>query len=429
MNYSEALETINNRAKFHTKSGLNNMIKLMHELKDPQNSLKFIHVAGTNGKGTTATFISSVLMTSGYSVGLFTSPYVLDFRERFKMNDVMITESELCDILEKVMHAVKRLENDGIEVTFFELITAIAFCWYHIRKPDFVVLEVGIGGRLDATNIIEPPIVSVITSISLDHTKILGDTIEKIAFEKAGIIKNGSIVALYPDMSEKALIEILKVAKSKGVNCRKADIDDIQVHKSDLFGSDFSYLGKNYHISFMGQHQIYNAVNAITAVTFLKDMNYHISDENIKTGLNNAFIPARMEVLSQNPLIILDGGHNPDCAAALKKVIERNLNEKYLIGIIGMMADKDTDSYMKTICTSLDLIITVTVNSNRSIEGSKLAEKLQGICENVKTASSIEEAVNQAIVVAREKSGAVIICGSFYLASDVRKILKHAEIE
>lgn len=421
MNYEEAMAVIGGRLRFGSKLGIERMELLMHKLGDPQKKLKFVHVAGTNGKGTTCTYISSVLSKAGYRTGLYTSPYVVDFRERFCIDGEMISKEELAAMVEKVSQAAEEISYGDDDITEFEFITALAFCWYHERNCDVVVLEVGLGGRFDATNIIEAPLAAVIASISLDHTAILGDSIEKIAFEKAGIIKPGTAVSLYPDMNPEALKLLKEISSERNVPVSVPEKPAIK--KTDIFGTDFTYLGKNYHIGFMGEHQALNAVNALNAIEILRSKGFTISYEDEFSGLESSFIEARMEIVSQKPLVIIDGGHNPECGEALKKVMEQDLAGHRINAVMGMMADKDSMTYLSLVAPHFSKIFTLMPDNPRSLSAEELAEEAGNFCADVKACASVSEAA-KAAVSSLSREDVLIVCGSFYYAGEIRKKIK-----
>ena len=419
MTYEQALETISGRTRFGSKPGLERINKLLEGLGNPQKKLKFVHVAGTNGKGTTSTYIASVLQNCGYKTGLYTSPYVVDFRERFVIDGEMISKEELARQVEKVAPLADAMTDDP--VTEFTFITALALNWYAEQNCDIVVLEVGLGGRFDATNAIDCPEAAVITSISLDHTGILGDTVSQIAFEKAGIVKNGGSVAMYPDQNPEALEVFRKICPERKAQLYVPDISSLEIKSSDLFGTDYVLSGKEYHIPFSGIHQVYNSINALTAFEILKKKGFDISDENIAEGFAKARIAARMEILKESsPLILMDGGHNEDCAVALQKVMDSNLAGRKITAIMGMMADKDVDAYLEKVVPSFDKVITLMPENPRSMTAEELAQMAKKYCDNCLPAASPEEAVELAL----ENEDVVVVCGSFYMASEVRPAIQ-----
>lgn len=415
-----ALDIISAHRRFSAMPGFERIGRLLKELGNPQEGLRFIHVVGTNGKGTTSTFIDSAMRESGYKTGLFTSPFIVEFRERFRINGEMIPEKDLEEITVIVHEAEKRLE--GCAFTEFEFITAVGMCWFKREKCDAVVLEAGLGGGSDTTNVIKDPAVSVIVSISLDHTALLGGTIEEIAYEKADVIKNGGTVVLYPAMAESARLIVEKTAAERNAALLMADLSQAKVHKSDLFGTDFSYRGQNYHIGFSGMHQVYNALNAIAALNFLQKEFVNITEEKIAQGLKNASIPGRMEVVMEHPIVIIDGGHNPGCAEALRDVIRSSLPNRNITAVIGMMSDKDSAQYLEDVAGLFCRIFTVKPNSPRGLDAGILAQRASAYCKEVLPAQCVEAAVTQAVESAGD-NGAVVVCGSFIVAGDARREL------
>ncbi len=420
MNYEEAISLINSRLRFGSKLGLDNIRALLNEMGNPQKNLRFVHVAGTNGKGTTCTYISSILREAGYKTGLYTSPYVVEFRERFIIDGEMIPENELVEQIKITSDACDRLNAN---ITEFEFITALAFNWFCQRGCDIVVLEVGLGGRFDATNIIDCPECAVITSIALDHMQYLGDTIDKIAFEKAGIIKPNGDVVLYCNIDPSAEKVFDEVCEERSANLIKPDLSTLKIGESNLFGTDYSLDGESYHIPFSGIHQVYNSIGALNAVKVLKKKGFEISDEQIKSGFEKARIAARMEILSKEPIILMDGGHNQDCAMALKKVLEANISDKNNVCIIGMMADKDIDSYLCEVIPFMDKVITVKPQNPRSMKSEELAEACRKYCADSKgleNAAAVDEAFDY---LNNTENSALVVCGSFYMASEIRPII------
>ena len=422
MTYQEAIEKIDSRLLFGIKPGLKNIADLMRRLGNPQDTLSFVHVAGTNGKGTTCTLTASVLRESGYKVGLYTSPYVLDFRERFQINGEMIPKEELAGEVERLWPVIQEMDAQGQYITEFEFITALAFDWFARAQCDIVVLEVGLGGITDATNVIPAPEAAAIMSISLDHTAILGDTLEKITAEKAGIIKAGGRVALYPDQPPEVTAQIREACREKNAALSIPDMGRIEVGKASISGTDFTAGGLALHIPFLGEHQVKNAATALAVVKILQARGFSISDDSLQAGFRKAFIPARMEVVSEAPLCLLDGGHNPGCALALKAALERFVPQRK-VAIMGIMADKDSQKYLEALGPLFDKIVTITPDWGRALPAQELALTARQFCRDVAATETCGEAIAAAMKgMARED--ALIVCGSFYLASEIRGQLK-----
>lgn len=422
MTYEQAMEKVNHRLRFGIKPGLERISALLEKLGNPQKQLKFVHVAGTNGKGTTCTLIAGALKAAGYRTGLYTSPYVLEFRERFQIDGKMIPEEELIQQVQVVSAAADEMEAKGETITEFEFITALALRWFAHRKCDIVVLEVGMGGRFDATNVIDVPEVAAVASISLDHTAVLGDTVGQIAFEKAGIIKPGGTVVCYPDQKPEALLVLEEAAKERGANFRLAQLSMVKEQERSIYGTLLLYRAEPLLVPFVGQHQVKNAVTALTALEVLQEKGWKISLRAIQEGFAQARIPARMEILGRDPLILLDGGHNPGCAAALRDVLTQHLSGKKLVAVMGMMADKDSRTALSILAPLFSAVRTLRPENPRSLSAEELAEEAAVWCEDSQPCQEGAQALAEAEKLAGE-DGAVIVCGSFYLAAEVRPML------
>ncbi|MBP2072785.1 bifunctional folylpolyglutamate synthase/dihydrofolate synthase [Thermoanaerobacterium butyriciformans] len=422
MNYQDAINYIHNTHKFGMKLGLENIKRLLIHMGNPQSNLKFIHVAGTNGKGSTCAFINSILLEAGFKVGLYTSPYLEEFEERMRINNQNIPKDKLIYYVEYIKPIIEKIVDEGYNhPTEFEIITAIAFKYFCDENVDFVVLEVGLGGRFDATNVIERSLVSVITTIDYDHMDKLGDTLEKIAFEKAGIIKeNGTVVSFY--QKDEALKVIEEVSRLKNASLSVMDTNDVKIKESDSNHQVFDYKNyKNLKISIIGKHQVYNASLAVMAVEKLKQYGISFSEDVIKRGLINAKWPGRIEVISKLPLIVIDGAHNPQGMAVLKEALNLFTYNR-LILVIGMLKDKDTDSMLKLIVPEADLIITTKPISDRAYTAEELSQKIA--YDDVLHFENIDDAINEALKRAG-KNDLILFCGSIYMIGYVRMYLKN----
>lgn len=413
MNYEDSVKYIHSLLKFGMNLGLRRISALLNELGNPQEKLEFVHVAGTNGKGTTSTMLSSILCAAGKKTGLFTSPYVFDFCERIQINNKNIPHDDLSLVVEKVKNACDRLSAKGTEPTEFEAITAAAMLYFYEQKCDAVVLEVGLGGRYDSTNIIPCPKAAVITSISLDHTKILGDTVEKIAAEKCGIIKNGGTVITTSEQNEKALSVIKDTVKEKNGRLLIGDVSAAEILSEDIFGTEISYNGLTVKIPLVGRHQVENTVGVITAARALG-----ISDEFIKKGIESTVIHARMEIISRSPVIMLDGGHNPECASALENVLVRFAGDKSITVLIGMMADKDTKDYLAAILPHCKTAVFTKPSNPRAEDENELMREGECFCSDVVSVKDPKDAYKKARSLVKN-GDMLLVCGSFYLLSDI----------
>ena len=423
MNYNEALNFIHSRDKFGSCPGMERIEALCKAFDNPQDGLKYVHVAGTNGKGSTCHMIASVLKESGYKVGLFTSPFVVDFRERIQINGEMIPENELAEIASEVKPVVERLSKEGIEPTEFEIITVTAFLYFLRQKCDIVVLEVGLGGLLDSTNIIKNSEVSVITSISLDHTDILGDTLLKIAEHKCGIFKEGGNVVGYPQPDFAVERFIKDKAKEKNCKYYPHELSKIRLAREEIDGSTVIYAGCTFKIPLTGKHQLYNFATAAAAINVLKQNGWNITYKSLIDGITKLKIPARTEIVSRSPLTIIDGGHNAEGIDALcNSLVKFCVNQK-IIAVFGMMRDKDYGYAVRKLAPLCERIYTTEASNPRTMPAKELAKEIKPFCKRVKAENSPEKAFAKAMKKAKDDD-VILVCGSLYLASDVKKFIK-----
>lgn len=421
MNYIEAVKYIHSLLKFGIRPGLNGMDALLHFLGNPHKDLKYVHVAGTNGKGSTSTAISNIFTASGYKVGLYTSPYVTDFLERVQFQNKPVDKGLFAKNVEKVKSAVEALEKDGVTITEFEALTASAFLCYKELKCDIVVLEVGLGGRLDATNIINTPLVNVITSLSIDHSAILGDTIKEIAFEKCGTIKeNGNVVCSFGQPKD-AIKVIEKTVKEKNNTLTIPCESDIKILKNDIFGTDFIYKNQEYTVKMAGEHQVKNMTCVIEACNILKNY-FNLTDENIKSGISKTILPARVEIISKKPLVILDGGHNEDGARAFYNAVLPELKNKNVIVVAGMMVDKSVKESLKPLMKKADVFFAVTPKNPRAMKCLDLAEIANKYSKEVIATENVKDAIKVANLMMDENT-VLLVVGSLYLAGEIRETL------
>ncbi len=428
MNYQEAVEFIETSHKFGKRLGLENIHKLLELLGNPQDKLKFIHVAGTNGKGSVCSFIANILKEQGYKVGLYTSPYLETFTERIRLNGENIPEEELARIVTIIKEKIDLMVSEGYSYpTEFEIETVLAFCYYCEQQTDYVVLEVGLGGRYDATNVIKTPLASVIVSLSLDHIGILGDTLGKIAYEKAGIIKENGITVVYKQSKEAE--EVIKdVCKEKNNKYIEVNFDELEIKKSDINSQvfDCNILDediKDMEISLIGDHQVNNAVLALTVIKILiNERNIEISEESIRRGLLNTKWPGRIEKIKNNPLFIIDGAHNEDGAKSLSKALDKHFKNQKMTLLIGMLKDKDVDSVIEILVDKFDKVITTTIDSDRSIDCYELKEKIEKYIDDVVAIEKVEDALKYTLENSKEDD-VIISAGSLYMIGDIRRLL------
>ncbi|MBQ7117193.1 MAG: bifunctional folylpolyglutamate synthase/dihydrofolate synthase [Clostridia bacterium] len=430
MTCKEAIEYIYSFRKMQKSSSHERIEKLLSLFGAPHKKLKFIHVAGTNGKGSFSGAMSSVLTHAGYRTGLFTSPYVISFGERIQIDGKYIDDDSLCGITAEIREKTEALPEE-MKPTVFEFITVLAFIYYEREGCDIVVLEAGIGGEHDSTNVIPSSVASVIMSVSLDHTEMLGDTVEKIAEEKSGIIRAGGITVSYPADSEErffkgqnesALEVIRDRAEKEGSAFYCPDIKELSVLKSGISGTEFTYKHLRLRTALQGDHQVANMITVAECALALKEKGERITDEDIEKGIAAFTVPCRMETVSEKPLIILDGGHNEGCMLALRAMAEKHLKGKKITVLMASMRDKD---YRKSIEIILPLCENAVFTRTDEIRGESpgvLAECGRQHCKNVFFCDEVQEAYKKALSLTGEKD-ALLCCGSFYLVSDIRKII------
>ncbi|AOT68848.1 bifunctional folylpolyglutamate synthase/dihydrofolate synthase [Geosporobacter ferrireducens] len=429
MNYQEALEYISSVYKFGSKLGLENIKYLLNLMGNPHEGLKVIHVAGTNGKGSTSSFISSVLVEQGYKVGLYTSPFLEEFTERIRVNGMNIPKGELAEITAFTKEKVEEMLASGMNhPTEFEVVTAIGFEYFKRQMVDYLVLEVGLGGRGDSTNVIDDPLVSVITPIDFDHIEYLGNTLDKIAYEKAGIIKKNSFVVSYPQ-KEEAMKVIQEVSAQQHSNLRVAAIDRIELLKYDEEGQCFNtYCGEekfeNLSISLLGEHQTQNATVALTALNVLMDEHHiPISREALYEGFKKAVWPGRLEIMKKNPTVLIDGAHNIHGIIALKKALTKLYAHKKILLVIAILGDKDVSGMLSEMIPLADQVVLTQPNNERALPVDKLAEKVMLYNKPIRKEAEIPQAVEAAFELAGEED-VIVFCGSLYMIGDVRTILR-----
>lgn len=415
MDYNESLEYIHSISNFFCKPGLERIKELCNKLGNPQDFLKFIHVAGTNGKGSFCTMLSSVLKEAGYKTGLYTSPYILKFNERITINGEMINNGSLAEITTYVRKYAETMEDKPTE---FELITAIAFEYFKRESCDIVVLECGMGGLLDATNVIKTPILSVITGVSIDHTSFLGDTIEEIAGEKAGIIKQGIPCLWCGDnkVAEKVVRDYALSRNSKIIDADKT----YSVKEFSLNGTVFSTpLYNDIFLPLLGSYQPKNACNVLSAVSLLNELGYNISESHIRNGFKNTVWHARFEVLSKNPLIIADGAHNPEGIDSAVDSIKQYFKDKKVNIITGVMKDKDYLYIAKILSEIAHTVFCVTPDNPRALSAKEYSKVFINLNVKALDCDSVEDAITSAVKESENNGCPVLALGSLYMYSQI----------
>jgi dihydrofolate synthase/folylpolyglutamate synthase len=415
MDYREALEYIDGVSWLGSRPGLERVTALLEKLGDPQKELKFIHIAGTNGKGSCAAMTASVLRAAGYRTGLFTSPYLFRFNERMQINGEAIADETLAALVTEIRPIADAMADHPTE---FELMTAVALLWYRRERCDIVVLEVGLGGRLDATNVIAAPEAAVIMNIGLDHTAILGDTVEKIAAEKAGIIKSGSDVALYQQTPGVEAVVREKCA-AVGVRLHVADFAQLAPEFDSLEGQVFSYRGRSYALPLLGEHQLKNAAVVLELVKILRQKDWALPQDAVEHGLYAVSWPARFELVRAEPPFVVDGGHNPQCAETVAANLRRYFPDRRHVLLVGVLADKDYPALFDILDTAADEYVCVTPDSERALPAEKLAEFLRRYGKPVTVCADVPAGVEAASAAAGE-DGVACAVGSLYMAGAVR---------
>lgn len=427
MDYKEALAYINDKNKYGSRLGLDSIRKLLEILGNPHLGLNYIHVAGTNGKGSTSSYLAHCIREAGYKVGLFTSPYLERFNERIQINGKDIPDEALVRITDLVKDAADIMVKEGMDhPTTFEIVTAIAFVYYNEENVDYVVLEVGLGGRYDSTNIIEKSLASVITTLDYDHIEQLGNTLGEIAYQKAGIIKENGIVISYPQ-EEEALLVLEKVSKEMNSEIIITPTENIVIKEENEFGSIFDYRYKDNYlkdikISLIGEYQIYNASLAITTLLVLREKGLiEIEDEEIHRGMSKTKWKGRLEVLKRKPTFLIDGAHNVQGINHLVKALKL-FNYNNLILGIGILKDKDVDHMVDLLATAADKVVVTEVDMPRKLDAEQLAEKIKKYNDNIFIEKDIKNAVNKAYEIA-EEDDLIVFGGSLYLIGYVRTLV------
>ncbi|MDY6011518.1 folylpolyglutamate synthase/dihydrofolate synthase family protein [Clostridium sp.] len=429
MNYKEAINYIKKVGNFGSNYGLERTERLLEILGNPHKKLNVIHIAGTNGKGSTTSMIASILIEEGFNVGMYTSPFLEEFEERIQINRQNIKKNDLANYMDYIKEAVDKVIEEGYNhPTEFEIITCLMFKYFYDKKVDYAVVEVGLGGRLDSTNVVNP-LLTVITSISLDHTNILGNTLEEIAREKGGIIKKNTPLILYPQ-KEEALKELQNISKEKSAKIYEVKKDDaklLEIIKNDDFYQKIKIKGEfntyNANLRLLGEHQILNCAVAVRAVEVLsKIQGFQI--KNIEKGIENARWIGRLEVLNKNPLVVIDGAHNIQGITTLKENVSKYFNYKNIILLIGILADKQVEDMIKVITPMSKHIIALTPHSDRAELGVKLKEEIEKFNKNVESFESYETAFKKALSIAREDD-LILVTGSLYMIGEMRGIINH----
>ena len=414
-----ALDWLQSLPRLSGEPGLDRMKALLAALGNPQKRGRYVHIAGTNGKGSVAAFTANILQKAGFKTGLTISPYVLDFRERFQIDGQMIPPETLERLAAKVRAAAETLAETPVQ---FEAVTALALCWFDEEHCDVAVLETGLGGRFDATNAVENTLVAAITRIDLDHTELLGDTVEKIAAEKAGIVKPGCIAVTYPVQEKEALQAIAAACIREKADLVAPEAEDIHLRRGGLFENRMEYGGYEVNLTLPGAHQACNAAMAIEIALALWRQGLDIPDEAILEGLEATRFPARIEVLRRQPLVLLDGSHNPAGAAALAATLGAQKLPQKPAAVLGVLADKAAAEILRALGDSFSTIYAVTPDCPRAMSADELARLASQELPEVPVYPCAD--LGQALDTALGLPQGAVVCGSLYLAAQARPTLQ-----
>lgn len=417
MDYSAALKYLEGVSWLGSKPGLERISELLERLGRPQDKLHCIHVAGTNGKGSTCAMLRSVLTEAGYRTGLYISPHLVRMNERMSIDGIDVSDAEFAEAVTELAAAAEGMDDACTE---FELCTALALHWFAKKGCDAVVLETGLGGRLDATNAINRPDCAVITNIGLDHTAVLGNTVELIAAEKAGIFKGGYAAAY--DLPENVRAVLREKAAATGTDLAFADLREL-VPLSDSFeGQSFLYRGEKYAITLLGSHQLSNAATALETIAQLRCAGWNIPNDAVKRGLERALWPARFERVLKSPDFVVDGGHNPQCLTATRAALEHYYPNTRRVLLFGALADKSWQDMARLLIPAADEFVCATPDSPRALQADELARFLRAEGCRAEAFDSIDAAAEAAAQRA-EPDGMACCVGSLYMAGEVRKYL------
>lgn len=419
-NAAQAIDWINGLRYAGEKKGLENTRALLDLLDHPERRLRMVHVAGTNGKGSTCSMLERMLRGCGMKTGLYTSPYLMRFQERMRINGIPIDDDALIRVTSRVKEATERLLLEGVKPTAFELGTAIAFSWFAEQKTDVAVIEVGLGGRLDSTNVIQPE-ACLIAPIGMDHTKILGDTLPQIAMEKAGIIKKDTPVAVAPQQTEAVRRVFYEAAAAVHAPILDVAEDPPHIHEINAFGARFSFRKHEAQIQLAGRHQIDNACLSIAGIDFLRRRGFDLPEGKCMAALKEAVWPGRLEWIGND--VLIDGAHNPHGAQALANFAKEYLSQRRIITVVGMMKDKDVESCVRLYADISEKVIATQAAYPRAMPHEELRDLF--LRHGVDAVST--ENVASAVQKAREfvgENGVILICGSLYVAGEARMLLR-----
>lgn len=426
MNYNESREYIKSRDALGIRPGLDNILQLLRLLGNPEKAVPAIHIAGTNGKGSIMAFVEETLVEKGLKVGRYISPTIIDYRERWLINKEMISEEKTAEIISVVKEAVDQMEEDEFgHPTAFEIETAAAFYLFKEEECDVMLIECGMGGEGDATNVLGPDTVNVMASISYDHMQFLGDTLQEITRQKLGIVRSGSIL-ISSVQCEEVYREELEYAKENDVELCGVNDTGIDIMEECPFGSKFKYFGKEYEINLGGQYQIFNALTAIEVLNHLERIGIKLSYEEIKKGLYNTVWQGRFSVMRKEPLVIIDGAHNSEAWLRLKESVDKYFTNRKVIYIIGVLKDKEYDEMIRLLGPTAEKVYTVTPDSPRALDGEILRDDFRAAGVDSELLTDKDQDHNLAvhkIIDESEKDDVIIICGTLTITGEMIRCL------
>ncbi|SMC47715.1 bifunctional folylpolyglutamate synthase/dihydrofolate synthase [Papillibacter cinnamivorans] len=420
----EALRYIHGFGRFSGTPGLGRIRAILSRLGNPQDSLRYVHIAGTNGKGSTAAMTAAALSSAGHRTGLYTSPYLESFRERIRIGEETIRPELLAELTGEVREAVDALLAEGMEAPGeFEVTTAVAFLAFLRQNCDITVLETGLGGRFDATNAIRPPLIAAITSISLDHTKVLGDTVPEITREKCGILKTGCLAVASADQPAEAMEVIRRDCDAKGIPLTVPDLKELEMLSAGPSGSEIRYRGESFRIPLMGGHQVCNALTALEILRCLNAAGVPVFPGAAAEGIGRVYWPGRLEYFPGEPGVLLDSAHNPGGAAALVAALDSCFPGTRPVTVMGMFADKDYGRSIFQVASRSRIFIAAAPEGPRALRAEVCAAAAAPFCGDVRVSEDLEAAIKEGRRLAGGR-GLLLICGSITLAGKARTYLR-----
>ena len=432
MNYEEAMEYMEETGRFGSVPGLTITQELLRRLGNPEKNLKIVHVAGTNGKGSTISYLSTIMQEAGYRTGRFISPTLISYRERIQINDHYISEADFCDLLTIIRGVVDQMQADGYaHATAFEIDTCMSFLYFGKYNCDLILLETGMGGLEDATNVVENTLISVFTSVSMDHMGYLGSSLKEIAQNKAGIIKKGAYVVSIEQEPE--VMEVM-IRASQEKQCPLSVAKPSKIHgmAGDYTQQTFSYDGsskalRDIQITMPGTFQMDNAILAIHVIEILNHIGFSVSEEQLRRGLKNTVWLGRFSCISRNPLFLIDGAHNEDAARRFAESVKQYFTNRDIIYIMGVLKDKEYDKIAaSTASLARDIITVATPGNERALPAYELAEVIRQYNSRVTAADSLQEAVEMSFLLAK-KDSVIIAFGSLSYLGELIHIVENKD--